>query len=152
MSSTGSPTGAAMLRAADGKSALDAAADGHVSLAVADKCGNYDYPMPAYTPTRYTISGQGNIETYFRNQGFHPTDKYACGMSGLGQCPTDWTKSRSYSNALGTCTAPAFRNQGLETGTTTGWAQYGEPNPEILGYGWPYWGWGSYVEWWHDTY
>lgn len=143
---------AAVLRAADGKSALDAAAEGGVSIAATNACGTYDYPIPAYTPTRYNISGQGNIETYFSNQGFHPTDRYACGESGVGQCTSDWTKSRSYASALGTCAAPRFRNQGFETGTTTGWAQYGEPNPEILGYTWPYWNWGNYVQWWHGTY
>lgn len=147
-------TEAALLRAANGKSALDAAADGGVSIAATNACGTYDYPIPAYKPTVYNISGQGNIETYFGNQGFHPTERYACGESGLGQCQYDWTKSRSYASALGTCAAPRFRNQGVETppGTTTGWAQYGEPNPEILGYTWPYWNWGNYVEWWHRTY
>lgn len=145
-------TEAALLRAANGRSALDAAAAGDVSIAATSACGTYDYPIPAYTPTRYNISGRGHIETYFSNQGFHPTDRYACGESGVGQCSSDWTRSRSFASALGTCAAPRFRNQGFETGTITGWAQYGEPNPEILGYAWPYWNWGNYVQWWHDTY
>lgn len=126
--------------------AVPAAASAHV-------CGNYDYPLPSSSPKRYTISGQGNIETYFTKQGFHPTAGYACGASNpLSHCASDWTQSRSYANALGVCAAPAFRNQGYETGTLTGWIQYGEPNPEIAGYNWPYWNWGSYVQWWHNTY
>lgn len=43
---------------------------------------------------------------------------------------------------------------GVETNDalTTGWALYGEPNPEVLGNSWPYWSWGNYVQWWHSTY
>jgi len=28
--------------------------------------------------------------------------------------------------------------------------QYGEPNPEIHSYSWPYWYWGAYCFWWHQ--
>ncbi len=28
----------------------------------------------------------------------------------------------------------------------------GEPNPQVLEYGWPYWSWGGYVLWWHLNY
>jgi len=36
-------------------------------------------------------------------------------------------------------------------GSTAYVIQYGEPNPEIASYSWPYWNWGAYVSWWHSS-
>ena len=143
---------AALRRAANGRTAVDAAEDGELSIAAANACGTYDYPMPSYSPKRYTASPGYNIETYFRNAGFHETGGYACGTNPFYSCAEDWTQPRSYASGLGTCSSPRFRNHGRETGATTGSIQYGEPNPEVGDYVWPYWNWGSYVNWWHTNY
>ncbi len=116
-------------------------------------CGEYAHPIPVNAPGRSTVTAT-NIETYFRNNNYHPTAFYACGASFVGgyECDSDWTKGRSYTTSTyGTCSSPRFRDQGYETGTTTGWIQRGEPNPEVDAYLWPYWNWGSYVRWWHSN-
>jgi len=115
-------------------------------------CGEYAHPIPSFTPTRVSQSPGYSIESFFRNLGFHETLGYACGSTTY-KCASDWTRGRSYfTTTYGTCSSPRFRDQGYETGTPTGWIQYGEPNPEVTTYTWPYWNWGSYVRWWHSNY
>jgi len=112
-------------------------------------CGDWTHPVPNYTPARtdYTSS---TPETTLIGLGFHHTEPYAC---GYGNCSTtEFTRGRSYTGPYGTCRAPRFRDQGRITGTTTYDIQSGEPNSEILSYRWPYWNWGSYVQWWHNNY
>ena len=120
-----------------------------VTAAAVNACGDWTHPVPNYTPgrTNYTSS---NPETTLISWGFHHTAPYAC---GYGNCSTaDFTRGRSYTGPYGTCSSPRFRDQGRITGTTTFNIQYGEPNPEVLSYSWPYWNWGSYVQWWHSNY
>lgn len=115
-------------------------------------CGEYAHPIPSFTPTRVSQSPGYSIESFFGNLGFHETLGYACGSTNY-RCASDWTRGRSYfTTTYGTCSSPRFRDQGYETGTKTGWIQYGEPNPEVTTYTWPYWNWQSYVQWWHSNY
>jgi len=117
-------------------------------------CGEYAHPIPVNAPARVRYNLTSSIETWFGNQGYHPTAAYACGASILGgyNCDTDWTKGTSYTTSTyGTCSAPRFRNQGVETAANSGWVQYGEPNPEVDAYVWPYWNWSAYVSWWHQN-
>jgi len=123
--------------------------DSPAAVAAIPPCGDWTYPVPNYTPswTDYTSS---NPESTLISLGFHHTAPYAC---GYGNCSTaDFTRGRSYTGPYGTCASPRFRDHGRITGSTAFRIQYGEPNPEILSYSWPYWNWGSYVQWWHNTY
>lgn len=122
---------------------------GGISKVFADDehpCGNYDYPVPDYSPARHYFDGDG--ETFFDNAGYHETARYA----GGNYEGTDYTKGRSYNGDYGTCSSPRFRDHGLVHSSDRYSIQYGEPNPEVLSYLWPYWNWGSYVEWWHENY
>lgn len=112
-------------------------------------CGNWTYPVPNYTPAWYNFTSSNPANT-LKSLGFHNTASYAC---GYGNCSTaDFTRGRSYTGPYGTCSSPRFRDHGRITGTTSFRIQYGEPNPEVLSYSWPYWNWGSYVQWWHANY
>ena len=113
-------------------------------------CGDWDHPVPDYTPSRPQYSSSDPHQALL-DLGYHNTAGYACGGDPLETCENDYTKGRSYTGAYGTCSSPRFRNQGI-AGTTYYSIQYGEPNPEILAYSWPYWNWGVYVRWWHDNY
>jgi len=70
----------------------------------------------------------------------------------LALCPTT-------SNSVNAAFAPPARagatqqpGRGDERRPHDGLAQYGEPNPEILGvYVWPTWNWGNDVQRWHQT-
>ena len=108
-------------------------------------CGNYDYPVPDSSPTRHYFTGDG--ETFFDDAGYHETAGYASGYNDA-----DYTRGRSYVGDYGTCSSPRFRDHGLVHSETSYSIQWGEPNPEVLSYWWPYWNWGAYVEWWHDNY
>lgn len=117
-------------------------------LASVNPCGDWSHPVPNSTPSwsSYTSS---KPETTLLSWGFHHTASYAC---GYGNCSTsDFTRGRSYTGSYGTCSSPRFRDQGRITGSTAFKIQYGEPNPEIFSYSWPYWNWGAYVKWWHDN-
>ncbi|MEJ5310971.1 MAG: hypothetical protein WHX52_14500 [Anaerolineae bacterium] len=114
-----------------------------------DPCGTYSNPVPSYTPSWNGFSAS-NPTTYLLSIGFHHTAPYAC---GYGNCSTsDFTRGRGYSGPYGYCSSPRFRDHGRIWSSTTGGIQYGEPNPEIHSYSWPYWYWGSYVAWWHSVY
>lgn len=113
-------------------------------------CGQFGYPVPNYTPPRPRYGPVSNPRQTLLNKGYHQTAFYACFWYS---CPNDFTKGRSYSGPYGYCSSPRFRNQG----TTSDGSRYyniqsGEPNPEIHSYGWPYWNWGVYCFWWHQTY
>ena len=114
-------------------------------------CGNWDTPIPNYTPSRPTFSSSDPHQTLI-NLGFHQTASYACGGSIYYSCDEDYTRGRSYTSSYGTCSSPRFRDHGRVASSTIYSIQYGEPNPEILGYSWPYWNWGAYVYWWHENY
>lgn len=96
--------------------------------------------------------------TWLASNGFHRTADYATRDYG-----NNYTRPTSYSGVQGTCDSPKFRDDGtVRNGLVPGNGaaynmnlQLKEPNPEILQlyYGlWPYLGWGTYVEWWHNTY
>jgi hypothetical protein len=113
-------------------------------------CGNYSYPKPNVTPTRYFYN-QINPPAldWLTKNGFHKTASYATGNYG-----NNYTRQTSYSGVQGTCDSPKFRDDGTVEATTKMNIQYKEPNPEVLElyYGpWPYLGWADYVKWWHDT-
>ena len=76
---------------------------------------------------------------------------YACGA--LYNCANDYTRDRSYYSNQGTgyCQYQRFRDQAIITGAYSAKIQYGEPNPEVTLYLWPYWNWGNYVQWWHNN-
>lgn len=108
-------------------------------------CGNYDYPVPDSSPTRHYFTGDG--ETFFADAGYHQTAGYASGYND-----SDYTRGRSYVGDYGTCSSPRFRDHGLVHSETSYSIQWGEPNPEVLSYLWPYWNWAAYVDWWHENY
>lgn len=102
----------------------------------------------ASTPVSVVSSfGQrGSLES----MGFHKTAGYACGANTEYKCATDYTRPRDYNGPYGHCDSPRFRDQGqVVSGGKR--IQFGEPNPEIFSYQWPYWNWGSYVKWCHDN-
>lgn len=115
-------------------------------------CGNWDYPVPNYTPYRANFYGYSNPRQTLINWGYHLTAGYACGQDPFVLCSNDYTWGRSYSGPYGSCSSPRFRNQGNVVSSNVFSIQYGEPNPEVLSYSWPYWNWGVYVRYWHATY
>jgi len=116
-------------------------------------CGTYSHPVPNYTPPRPYIGWYTNAHNTLVSWGFHQTAGYACGQDPFVPCELDYTRGRGYSGPYGYCSSPRFRDQGSRNaGNHDIWIQYGEPNPEIFSYSWPYWDWGWYVQWWHDTY
>ena len=116
-------------------------------------CGTYSHPVPNYTPARQYLGWYNDAHNTLLSWGFHQTAGYACGQDPFIPCDRDYTRGRGYSGPYGYCESPRFRDQGTrDTGNHEIWIQYGEPNPEIFSYVWPYWDWGWYVEWWHDTY
>ncbi|MDN5366523.1 MAG: hypothetical protein PWP44_1729 [Thermacetogenium sp.] len=116
-------------------------------------CGTYDHPVPSYTPTWYTTSSN-NPEQELLNKGYHRTASYACeqGCTNNNGDWVDFTKGRSYTGPYGTCSSPRFRNHGRIQNSSLYAEQFGEPNPEIFSYVWPYWNWGAYVRWWHNNF
>ncbi len=118
----------------------------------ANACGDWDHPVPNYTPPRGGAS-TSNPERVLLDLGFHHTVWPGCNYAPWSNCGArDFTKGRSYSGPYGTCGSPRFRNQGRILSSTSYEIQYGEPNPEIFSYSWPYWNWGAYVKWWHGRY
>ena len=116
-----------------------------LAIAQPHPCGNFAYPVPNFTPTRYYFFNN-NGESYFFSNGFHRTAAYATDIY-----PDDYTRDRGYQGPYGYCSSPRFRDQGQDFGSSYT-RQNGEPNPEILGYWWPYWNWGAYVYWWHTAF
>ncbi len=116
-------------------------------------CGTYSHPVPDYTPPRPHIGWYADAHSTLLSWGFHQTAGYACGGDPFVPCERDYTRGRGYSGPYGDCSSPRFRDHGTRDAANHDiWIQYGEPNPEIFSYWWPYWDWGWYVEWWHDTY
>jgi hypothetical protein len=124
------------------------------TLEAVDPCGDWDHPVPDYTPSRTTYSGLSDGRQWLITQGFHATAGYACGGDPFVPCEHDFTRGRSYNGPYGTCSTPRFRDQGSTDSNDLHIAriQYGEPNPEVLSYSWLYWNWGAYVLWWHDNF
>lgn len=136
-----------------GESSVAAARAGELSLAAAGhECGDYEHPLPYYAPARNNIEVYNVRNHLTSNVRFHQTQGYACGASTYN-CADDYTRGRDYYSNQGTgyCSSPRFRDQAVVTGYSTAWIQYGEPNPEIHSYLWPYWNYGNYVQWWHAT-
>jgi len=116
-------------------------------------CGTYSHPVPNYTPPRPYIGWYTNAHSTLLSWGFHQTAGYACGGDPFVPCERDYTRGRGYWSAYGYCSSPRFRDQGTRDQANHNiWVQYGEPNPEIFSYWWPYWDWGWYVRWWHRHY
>lgn len=116
-------------------------------------CGTYSHPVPNYTPPRPYIGWYTNAHNTLLSWGFHQTAGYACGQDPFVPCERDYTRGRGYSGPYGYCDSPRFRDQGTrDPANQDVWIQYGEPNPEVFSYAWPYWDWGWYVRWWHNTY
>jgi hypothetical protein len=114
-------------------------------------CGDWTYPVPNFSPGRTDFQSSDPAGTLV-SFGFHVTAGYACGGSFSSSCTGDYTRGRLYNGPYGTCATPRFRDHGRVVDSDTYNIQLGEPNPEILSYTWPYWNWGSYVQWWHDNY
>jgi hypothetical protein len=113
-------------------------------------CGDWNNPIPNFTPSWISFT-HSNPRTMLANLGFHNTAGYAC-SGGLWPCQDDFTRGRSYTSSHGTCASPRFRDHGRVTGATSFRIQYGECNPEVHSYSWPYWNWPAYCRWWHQTY
>lgn len=116
-------------------------------------CGNWDYPVPNYTPPWYYYSSD-NPEQTLLYQDFHRTESYACegGCQNGEGVWVDFTRGRPYTGPYGTCSDPRFRDHGRIQSSSSFGKQLGEPNSEIFSYSWPYWNWGAYCQWWHNTY
>lgn len=118
-------------------------------LAKVNACGDWSHPVPNYSP-KWGYASSANPAKSLLSLRFHNTAAYACGYNN---CQTaDFTRGRGYSGPYGYCSSPRFRDHGRVTGKTSFAIQMGEPNPEVLGYVWPYWNWGAYVRWWHGKY
>ncbi|UJW29864.1 hypothetical protein L3Q67_32210 [Saccharothrix sp. AJ9571] len=123
-----------------------------LSLAALNACGEKVNPLPATNPKRVVavnMKTKEQAEKYFRDTGYHPTIHYACGA--VYKCSHDWTRGRAYNSKYGHCASPRFRDHGVRDKHERATAQYGEPNPEVHSYIWPYPTWPAYVSWWHNT-
>ena len=82
---------------------------------------------------------------HLESQGFHRTSNYAGGSRG-----------NDYSMVVPSdCGGSSFREQAIiyeRNGCWTYNLQGPEPNPEVLEYIWPRFGWPGYVRWWHMTF
>ncbi len=89
-----------------------------------------------------------DLSSYLRSNGFQITRPPGCGYG----CTTDFTR---WVNAY-SCSWGSFRTQANARQVGNRWTystQTPEPNPEIFHYIWPaYPWWGSYVQWWHQSY
>lgn len=132
--------------------ANDALARGYLPPAKAgstNACGTFDNPVPKVAGPRYSqglFKTRADAAAKLVGLGFHSTAWYV-------NTP-DYTRGRSYVSTWGTCSSPRFRDQGtINTNGSKYEAkiQYGECNPEVFSYSWPYWNWGAYCAWWHYT-
>lgn len=104
------------------------------------------HPCPSRRWSGVFRNTKSGIKNYLRNHGYHETAGYAAYETDI-----DWTNC-IYAYGCGGC---AFRSQAIIRPRNGQWSfntQRPEPNPEILGYTWPTWNWGTYVEWWHSNY
>lgn len=138
-----------MMEASPSQSAV--VQNGEIPLAKAgvNACGDKKHQVPKKNPSKHWKKSS-NPHKALKKAGFHKTAGYACGARGY-KCANDFTQGRGISTKYGYCKSPRFRNQGYVHTKKTYWIQYGEPNPEIHKYSWPYLTWGTYVKWWHDT-
>lgn len=120
-----------------------------LSLLLVHPCGDFDNPLPNFTPDRPIFGPFADPLATLLADGFHRTALYACGEEGCN----DFTRPTGFTGPLGFCAAPRFRDHGLIAFNFVS-IQFGEPNPEVLGYilDWPYPTWPAYVSWWHDTF
>jgi hypothetical protein len=110
-----------------------------------------DRQNPAACPPR-TESGQffpseQEVRQHLESLGYHETAGYAGGRTGQ-----DFTVTIPYP---GCSNSSAFRRQAIYRQDGACWTyntQGPEPNPEVLSYIWPYFGWAGYVRWWHLTF
>ncbi|KAF0127370.1 MAG: Uncharacterized protein FD189_117 [Elusimicrobia bacterium] len=114
-------------------------------------CGTKDHPVPNFSPPRKRYRSE-NPQKALLDMNFHRTASYACGEYGKNCSEKDFTRGRAYSGDYGYCDPPAFRDHGLIESENAFSVQYGEPNPEIHVYDWPYLSWPVYVRWWHENY
>jgi len=109
-------------------------------------CGTFDNPVPSTAGPRIPVgtyrTRQDAANGLYR-LGFHNTAWY------VGTA--DFTRGRSYFSQWGLCANPRFRDQGTITSSFLAQIQYGECNPEVFSYSWPYWNWPFYCRWWHST-
>lgn len=121
---------------------------------VAHPCGDWLNPLPTANPARTLQGPYRDVKVALRKSGYHPTAGYACGRSSLVICRGDYTRDHRFTSRAGVCGGKRFRDQASPSSTLRGYArvQFGEPNPELASYSWPYWSWGAYVIWWHITY
>lgn len=114
-----------------------------VAQASPPPCGNWTHPVPNSRPPDYGYGPYGDPAGTLRSWGFHDTAFYACYY--INSCGNDFTRGRGYNGPYGYCEAPRFRDHGWHSGGGYVRIQYGEPNPEIFSYSWPYWNWGAYL-------
>lgn len=116
-------------------------------------CGDMDHPVPASRPgtSFYTVP---NPEQTLFYMDFHKTLGYACGNYVEVDCDHDYTSPTWNNGEYGYCEAPRFRmHAATYPSNPSQYSMHGaEPNPELSSYIWPYWDWGVYVKWWHDTF
>ena len=110
-------------------------------------CGTFDNPVPSSAGARFsqgTYKTRGEAIDRLLKLGFHKTSSY------VGT--NDYTRGRSYRSTWGNCSSPRFRDHGTISSSSSKYQpliQYGECNPELFSYSWPYWNWGAYCLWWH---
>lgn len=121
-----------------------------LSLRMIRPCGERDHPVPDHNPPAEPQGTYDDPHAELRRRGFHRTADYACDASAHG-CAGDYTRGRGYDGPHGHCPAPAFRDHARIDGDAIT-VQYGEPNPEVDRYDWPYPSWPLYVRWWHERY
>lgn len=116
-------------------------------------CGDMDYPIPDHRPGTSFYSASAPEQVLLK-MGFHKTLGYACGNYVEVDCANDYTSPTWYNGPYGYCEAPIFRmHAATYPSNTSQYSMHGpEPNPELSSYIWPYWSWGVYVKWWHDTF
>ncbi|MFH0836066.1 MAG: hypothetical protein V1834_02780 [Candidatus Micrarchaeota archaeon] len=116
-------------------------------------CGG-DQQHPHKCPTRVNTgiykSTLTEMQNYLKSAGYHNTYWPGCGIGGY-PCQYDFSKT---AYAYG-CNGGQFRNQANIAKSGSKWTyswQSPEPNPEIFSYSWPVYWWGTYVNWWHNSY
>lgn len=93
------------------------------------------------------------------------TGSYSSAQAGINDLPSSFDEVSWYASAFTYdyhdwilaygCADGIFRYQTAIVGSGTDWEHRenhspGEPNPEVLEYGWPVWWWGNYVYNWHN--
>lgn len=119
----------------------------YIQIAQASPCGSRQHPSPCPTrieSERFFFSRE-EVISHLEGMGYHRTSNYAGGSTG-----NDY--SRVVSSA---CGGSSFREQAIIHRAAQCWTyntQGPEPNPEVLEYVWPSFGWPGYVNWWHRSF